>query len=387
MKKKNGEITTFASDGPENANRPPDGGLIGADSAVDAALLLALRAPSAENIQPWLVDRYEHQFVVRHNRSKQMPSDPGGMLDYTGLGALVESIRLAVSEAERSASVHLLDPNDSADPAPPVARIGLKPGGQPDPLARLLATRCTRRRMNAKRAVPDGARSEVTAAARRPGARVDWVAEESLKEVAALVGDATRLRFEHREYHQEFYANLRHTPEEARRTRDGLDVATLQLPPGVAGVMRFFRRWGRTQFGNALGYSSSIGGHAAKEVRCSGAVGVLSVEEPTVLGFLEGGRSFLLAWLTAEQLGLAFHPVAGLTVFAGHAERGGDASMPTKIRGEADRIATRFRQLCPAIAGRVPQMMFRLGYGPRPNAPSLRLEPERVVRRVGDPEL
>ncbi|MEQ8848792.1 hypothetical protein [Botrimarina sp.] len=350
-----------------NANPEAD---TGADT--EAILQTALRAPSAENTQPWRVERGRTGVLVRYDRSRRMPSDPGGMLDYTGLGALIESIVLAASGRGLLATVEAPPPRDDDDRLPLVADIRFAPGGAPDPLCEFLASRCTTRRMAADKPVPGDLLESMARAVRQPGVRIDWIPAGRVRDVAALVGDATRLRFEHAEYHREFYENLRFTRDEAERTGDGLDVATLQLPPGVASVMRFFRKWSRTRVGNLLGYSRGIGSHAAKEVAGSGAVGMLTVEEPDPGSFLRGGRDFQRVWLEATRLGLAFHPVAGLTVFVGHGERPDAIESPPDLIEKTRQIAGRFRSLAPAASGRTPQMMFRVGYGPRPAVASLR---------------
>lgn len=336
----------------------------------------ATRAPSAENTQPWKVSWDGERLEVRHDRSKQMASDVGSMLDLTGVGALVESLVLASSTQGLRAAVdvgHEIGDTDGISPV--VASITLERDGRPDPLAGYLSTRCTTRRMDKRRKISAAHRGAIEAAAQvLPGVRVHWIADQDIRAVSRLIGLANRLRFEHREFQQELYGNMRFTPAEAEHSRDGLDVATMQLPWGVGTLMWLLRKWPRARFANALGFSRSVGVHAAQEVRASGAIGVLSVDQSrtTTSSFVDGGRALQRAWLEATRLGLAFHPTAGLPVFVAYAERTAGDRIPQRYQQMAVSMASRFRSIMPEIDGRTPQMLFRVGYGERPRVNTLR---------------
>ncbi len=353
------------------------------DAVVHSIVEAALRAPSAENTQPWLLKWRDQKLEVRHDRSKKMASDVGSMLDFTGLGALVESLVLASSTHGLSARVETLPAERDSDQSSPVVAVLTfrKSTKAPDPLASFLPKRCTTRRMDPTRQVSREDRAAIaTAAQAYPGVRIEWVSNDALPEIAHLTGLATSLRFEYRDFHQEIYSNLRFTHEEATRSCDGLDMATLQLPWGVAGALQFFRKWPRARLANLLGFSRAVGDTAAKEVRRSGAVGFLVVEAPSQEAFLAGGRAFLQAWLEATCLGLAFHPTAALPVFVRHGERGVSDSAPTDCHDRARRLADRFRRSKAEPKGGVLQMMFRVGYGAPPSARTLRKASSEVMQ-------
>jgi hypothetical protein len=167
------------------------------------------------------------------------------------------------------------------------------------------------------------------------------------------------------------YGNLRFAESEVRRTRDGLDVAALQLPFGAASIMHVLRSWRRMKWANLVGFSRGVARQATQEVIRSGAVGFLAVPVAGLEHFVEGGRVLERLWLTATRLGLCFHPTASLPVFLAHARTGGRQLLPGH-RQLAEAMSERFYRLFPTLAGRTIQMAFRIGYGPKPPVRSLR---------------
>jgi hypothetical protein len=171
---------------------------------------------------------------------------------------------------------------------------------------------------------------------------------------------------------------LRFSAAEARRMRDGLDVATLQLPAGVAAILWSLRSWRRTRWANIFGFARSVARQAAREVVRSGAVAFLTVTEPTPQQFVAGGRALERIWLTATRLGLQFHPTASLPIFLAHARAGGEQLTP-QLRNRTAAMWDRFYGLFPEVTGRTVQMAFRIGYGPTPPVRSLRRATTFVV--------
>ena len=338
---------------------------------VEAAVL----APSAENLQPWQFQVEDDSLVVSLDRSRQLASDVDQMLGLTAIGTCIENAVVAASTEGLRADVDFLAESLRSRSTPdylPIARLGFLDGGVPDPLAAFIESRCTSRRMDPRREVAEGMLRELVQSCREHSdVTVHWVNAEQLWEFAELVGIGNRIRFEHRPFHEELYGSLRFTADEARRTRDGLDVATLQLPFGVASIMHVLRTWYRMKWANIAGFSRGVARQATQEVIRSGVVGFLTVPVPNIEHFVQGGRALERLWLTATQLGLCFHPTASLPVFLAHARAGGHQLLPGH-RQLAEGMSERFYRLFPSLAGRTIQMAFRIGYGPKPPVRTLR---------------
>ena len=303
------------------------------------------------------------------------------MLSFTAIGAAIENAVVAASAEGLRADVDLLADGVSATPVSaniPVARIQFHDGAIGDPLAEFVLSRTTARRMERRPVEKESLRKLETSCQEFSDVRVHWVDKSQWDEFSELVGVGNRMRFEHEPFHREFYDNLRFSGADARRTGDGLDVATLQLPSGVASVLRALRSWRRMKRANVFGFSRGVARQAAREVCCSGAIGFLTVKSPEVPQFVDGGRAFERIWLTAASLGLHVHPTASLPVFLAHARSGGDQLLPHHKR-RAAAMLTSFQRLFPELNGRAVQMAFRLGYGAVPQVRSLRRSLQCVV--------
>jgi hypothetical protein len=335
----------------------------------------AALAPSAENLQPWKFRLEDESLVILLDTSRHLPSDIDHMLGLTAIGTCIENAVIAATAIRLQTEVEFLAKSlpMSGSACVPIARLDFSGGADRDELATFIHSRCTSRRMGPGPQLTAATLKELAANCRATsGVAVHWVNDEQLKPFAELVGLGNRIRFEHKPFHEELYDNMRFTHAEAQRTGDGLDAATLQLPVGVARIMRALRTWRRMKWANAIGFSRGVARQAAGEVIRSGAVGFISVSGSELQQFAKGGRVLERLWLTATKLGLAFHPMAGLAVFLAHARTGGHQLLP-KHRRLVASMSDRFYRLFPSLDGETIQIAFRIGHGPQP--------PVRTVRR------
>lgn len=352
----------------ESAKAPPI-------EVVQQIVDLAVRAPSAENTQPWKLDWDGEQLRVFHDRSRQMASDVDAMLDLTGIGALIESVVLAASRQSLRADLTFPE-SESQWPGnflKEIASIRFEDNAAEDPLAALLEFRCTTRRMDRLRRLTERQKESLQAAAAGfPGVQVDWVPDSQIPDIAALIGLGNRMRFEHVPFHDEFYSNLLFTAKDARCRRDGLDVATLQLPPGVSSVMWAMKSWRCCRIANLLGFSRAVEKQAAREVTHSGAVGLVTVQDSTTNALANGGRALQRVWLEAARLGLAFHPTASLPVFLAHLAHTESNTLLPMHTTNAEHLRNVFFDCFPGLRMRRLQLVFRVGYGDPPSVRTLR---------------
>jgi hypothetical protein len=394
----------------------------------------ATLAPSPDNNQPWRFRFDDGKLLVYEDPARGLPSDVCSMFAMLALGAAVENVVIEATRhglaAECRLSLRESDGNfrgAKGDDVESIAEILFSPGAQADRLADVLEKRCTNRHPYSREPVATSALNQIASAAERfDGCRLTWLVDRSLiRRVSKLVAVADRVRFERAEFHAELYRQLRFTPAEAERTRDGLDLRTLGLPPGGGLVMRLLKSWPLVRTLNHFGLSRALTAPSAVQVRNSGAVGVLTVANAAPRSFFAAGRAFERLWLTATDLGLSLHPVASLPIFVAHHEllggraldrqpatqhqpeaqaRNSDATTsqapclsvpadgsldPQPIPARRDKIqnpsrharlaaalSREVRELLPAIAGQTLVMLFRLG--------TSKATPVRSLRRPVD---
>lgn len=341
----------------------------------------AVLAPSPDNNQPWQFVASKEHLDVYLDPSRALPSDVNRMFDLMGIGAAIENADIAARQCgfTLEVSTPLACGTTGAEPHP-VARLTPVPGGTPDPLHDWLDQRVTNRKLYTARPLAEGVLSRLSAVVSPPGeVQVDWIADRSrIRAFARLIAISDRFRFEYEPFHHEVFRQLRFSAAEAERTRDGLDVRTLELPPGAAAALALLRPWPRMRFLNRTRLGRLLTVPSALSVWRSGALGLLTLPEATTAGFLAGGRAFQRIWLAAQSEHLALQPLGSLPILIAQMEQLGGKNLTPSHQRLAQRLQTRLSALVPSTAGRTLLMVFRVGQAARPAVRALRRKAEDV---------
>lgn len=176
--------------------------------------------------------------------------------------------------------------------------------------------------------------------------------------------------------HHEFFKNeVRWTPEEAARTRDGLDLATMEMTQGQlaalriasdAGAIRLVRSW---KGGRALQRFSRTG------ILNATAIAVVMAPDLTVRSRLTAGRAAQRLWMEANRLGWAVHPISA-PIFLTHANHL-IQDLGEDLRMELDDVGIAMDRIFQGSGS--PIFMIRLSPAGQPTTRSLRLPVDDVL--------
>ncbi len=139
------------------------------------------------------------------------------------------------------------------------------------------------------------------------------------------------------------------------------------------------RPWPRMRWLHRLGLGRLLTVPSLVSVRKSGALGVLSVPEPTSEQYLRGGRALQRLWLTAHAETLALQPLGSVSIFFAHRKLLEGRKLNARHREMLGRLAERFAALVPETSGRFLLLLFRLGHAGPPKFHSLRRPAEHVL--------
>lgn len=346
----------------------------------------AIQAPTPDNNQPWKFVSSGDRLQIFLDPERALASDVNSMFDLIGIGAAIENGVIAGrqlghrSEVDYAVEFHGSPRPDQGLLAATLRLIGESGVSEPDPLYEQMALRGTNRSLYSTKRVESAVLDKLAQETHEfPEVQVDWVDDRTrIGEFAKLIAASDRLRFEYRPFHQELFEQLRFTVEEAESTRDGLDVRTLELPPGVASIIHWLRYWPRMQWINRLGLGSMLTFPSWLSVRKSGAIGVLSLSEASTEEFLQGGRAFQRIWLAASAAGLAMQPLGSLPIFIGQLRQLEGRNLHARHKQLASQLQAKLEQLVPATVGRTLQLAFRTGYAKSPPVRSLRRSEDDV---------
>ncbi|HEY5958446.1 MAG TPA: hypothetical protein VIV60_17905 [Polyangiaceae bacterium] len=316
---------------------------------VESIMYAATLAPSGRNGQPW-------RWQLLQNSVRLLCTDPETLTDYrhcgalAGLGAALENLILAAHHHQLEISIDVFpDPSDASY----VADIGFyrnpTHGTEPheyDELYGSLRERCTNRKLGDGQPLEPSALSSIEAAAKSiPGTNVRLHTSRSVvDDLANIMGCAGSLQLFDEHFHRELVSELRWTAEEAERTRDGIDVETLELTTSDRFGLTLAKSWTFAQALRRVGGSKVIERLFAKPVRASAAFGLIWRDESDPKDYLLGGRAMERAWLRTSQLGLSIYPVSTLPYFFARLIRGNGIGMSKRMRNGVQRLRARYSE-------------------------------------------
>ncbi len=345
------------------------------DTLVRDLVRYATLAPSGGNCQPWRFEFSRGVLRVFHDvdRSRSF-LDYRHTASYLAIGAAVENLSLAAQRMGLEATV-------SVFPTPAdlrlVCTVRFQASSSPDPanlaLAEQIPRRVTNRRLSPRVPLgPDDGQALVETA-KLAGARLQLVTDEdALDEAGDILARGDRLRLLHEQMHREMMAEIRWNARDTARTRDGLDIATLELTPTDLAGMRLISGWRVMDLVGRLGAGRGLEKPSRKSVAAASAVGLLSFEGTQAASYFAGGRALQRVWLRATQCGLAFQPMTALVYVMARLERGGGEGLSVEEQTAFGRFAERLGALFEITPNQATLMLFRLAHAPEVTARSLR---------------
>lgn len=265
------------------------------------------QAPSADNSQPWRLvwDGKTLSVYMDEGRGKAGLglNHPANLM---AMGAVIENLAGAAAMLGMPAEV-----------------LRVSPGAVDGPLARLtwanplpvpvdeqdlsLYRRHTNRGRFKVAPIDQDLVARVSAMTEGPARARVIVDPVERKRWVELVRGASEVRFQTEEIHRWLAQSLRFTPEEVERG-EGLDVATLLLPPGAIGLLKLSLDWRRMALLNRFGAFKLFAVLEAVMLRyCGALVAVLgSPGEPGVE--IAAGRVLERVWIELNARGVAVHP-------------------------------------------------------------------------------
>ena len=351
-----------------------------------------LAAPTPDNNQPWLLETRNSALAIRLDRSRLLPSDVDGMFDLIGLGAALANLHIVRSQANDTDALQVLIENADGELVEPPREVWppLSPDACRD-LATEVPRRHTNRRPYARRVPKREDLDELIGAAVADGAlmhrcRVAWLTERSvIGKFAGLVARCDRLRFEYPAFHAELFKQLRFRPSEVQQRGDGLDVRTLELPPGAATFLRCLRSWSVMRIFKGLGGTRLTALPSRWSVLRSGTIGLLAMRvshgdaDLSSISLqqwrehcLVAGAALQRLWLKASKLNVALQPLGSLPLFFARIHRLRGEGLTARDQQAVQRLEREYRAMVPELSGWTLAMAFRIGYAKPPRYRSVR---------------
>lgn len=310
------------------------------DDDIRALAEAGAAAPTGGNTQPWRLRATGKSLEVALDEERS-----GAFIDVDrtssllGLGSFVENVAVAARARGLEPAVELLGLRRIDEP---VVQISFEKRDATDGSAALaVQARSTNRRPWNGETIDRERIERVAAETGADGAhRLVTVSGDARSVVADALAETDVVRTFNRAYMGEMLSEFRWTTEEAETTRDGIDLATLELSEGDRRGLAWMRkRWFVSLFISRKRIRE-MGRAALLESSHLGAVVMPRDALPAQL--VAAGRAVQRTWLAATAAGLAIQPWCVIPFFHLRAERYPD-SLPERDARAIDEIMSSLR--------------------------------------------
>ena len=341
------------------------------ENELDLILKSAIQAPSGGNTQPWQWELKNNSLLLHHavDLSTQF-------LDYKHRGAYISfgcAIENVVLQAHSLGLEVLVQEFPDAQNLTMIAELSFYrekdvtgvESHDFDVLNEFQGKRCTNRKIGNPVKIESEKlelfRSHIESV---EGTKLHLLERaEDIAKLGELVGIAERMLFTNQVSHKEFMNEVRWTREEAKSTRTGIEIASLDFNLSEITGFKLARNWEvvkQLKKWNGGGAFEKMG---RKCINASSAMGLVSVPHYTELEYLRAGRGIQRGWIKANEMGISLQPMSALIFLFARLTKGDCEGLTQKMKDELEAIRPVYQKLFPDLGDRAEVFLFRLHVG------------------------
>ena len=352
------------------------------DAAADAAgdaprrdqirfvVACATSAPSGGNMQPWLFEAEGNVLRARIDPARS------SFLDFRNRAALL-ALGAALEAAKIGAHGLGLEPVARTPSHGAVWELALEPStrNRDEHAVDALWQRCCNRRTGTSAPIAEAELATLARSAAPLAASV--VTGDALPELGTALGALDRVRFLSHRLRHELISELRFSADEARTSRDGIDLASLELDGSDRAAMDVLRSGAGLDLLAALDRGWGLRNPARDAFAGSAGAIVLRAAATDRDALVEAGGGLMRLWLEATRRRLAVHPWGSPFLF--HRLLDEPTSLGDWERQALTHAAAAFERVAGARPGHPILLILRLSHSAPPSARSLRRAVDDVL--------
>lgn len=345
-------------------------------------------APSGGNVQPWIwvFDKKGNLHLI-HDKKRSY-----SLLDYKGTGSLIafgsalENLRLTAASINLEIEIIPQIKEFDEDLIASIRFISKTEKAQKVPYEELfsgISFRNTNRKNTIRTLIGKNMMDQLQGFVKNTDFELECVSELSdLERLAKIIGGMDRMRLFHEQGLSDFINEVRWNEKEAFETKDGIDIATLELSGAERAAMellkdprtvRFFRKF-------LMGYGLT---KIAKEtVTSASAMFLLSGKKFDPETYLNSGIILERIWLWANLNGLSFQPVTASLFIFHKVLNDLNHGFTKKEEIEINELKNKFNLIFNKNKDRVEIFMFRLNFAGEPSMRSYRRDVAETIKII-----
>lgn len=341
----------------------------------------AITAPSGGNCQPWKWF-YENGYLHLYHDLKKSKS----FLDYQNRGSLIafgaacENIELRGKSLGLKTKVKF----QFSIKSPYVATIYFQDNPNPSILDHRLSAAIKKRLTNRKTGElkilePNFVQEIQEICGEKNGFGIKLFTEENeINQLATIYGRMERLRMLHQKSHGELFNEVRWTDEEAFKTRNGIDINTLELSASDSAGLSLLKDWDAIKNIRDWNLGDGFIKMTSSTVRKSSALCLLHTKGHGEEDVFNGGRMLQRIWLASNSKKIAFHPISPST-FMFYRIIKNDPIEDKFIWNEMNEIKKDYNKMFEGLESDNHLFLFRLFFADEPEIKSYRFDVKDIL--------
>jgi len=319
---------------------------------IDAALI----APSAGNNQPWKWVFNKGVLFLFHDKYKSWSwGDYFEMGSHMGLGAALENVHLQTRALSLDDHQQLFPLTDEPSL---IAAIRFTPSAEAAGSAEIefaaqLFKRHTNRKIGEKQKLDVSFYEHLQELANQAGHVNFFYTEDDaeLEELSEIIAECDKVRLLNEQGHKEFYQEIRWTREEAENTRDGVELASVDITAGEIAGFKVAGDWKAVEILAGMDQGNAFKKMSVKSVKNASGIIVFAIDDFTHEQLVNVGRVVQRAWIFANQQGIAVHPMLSPAFFFNRLIHSEGEEMTTALATKLHQLRTRFLKVFPLESG------------------------------------
>ena len=347
------------------------------ENQLDKIIDAALAAPSAGNNQPWKWVFSKGLLFLFHDKYRSWSwGDYYEMGAQMALGAALENAGLQAKALGIATRIGLFPLKDHRELIAAVhfTELGLPINQTAISAAAHLFTRRTNRKLDKRQLLnPDFFKQLPAIISQFEDVNVFYTENEAeLNELSEIIAECDKVRLLNEMGHEEFYHEIKWNREEAEQTRDGVELASVDITQSEVAGFKVAGDWKAVKLLAEWDKGDAFKKLSAKAVKSASAMIVFTIAEFTHEQLIEAGRAVQRSWIFADQQGVSVHPMLSPAFFFNRLIHGEGAELPPHTAEKLSVLRQRFLKIFPLNDGQKEVFLMKVAIAQDMGVRSLR---------------
>jgi hypothetical protein len=322
------------------------------DKIIDAAIA----APSAGNNQPWKWVFSQGVLFLFHDKYRSWSwGDYYEMGAHMALGAALENVHLQAGALGLKDDIALFPLNNEPGLIAAIrfSRSGVNANIASISIADHLFTRHTNRKLgNRQKLTADFYVQLQQVVDKFENVNIFYTEDENeLNELSEIIAECDKVRLLNELGHEEFYHEIRWNRDEAEKTKDGVELASVDISQSEIAGFKVAGDWKAVKLLSEWDKGDAFKKLSLKAVKSASAIIVFAIPEFTHAQLINAGMAVQNAWIFANQQGVSVHPMLSPAFFFNRLIHGKGKEIAPRVADKLHLLRERFTKIFPLDTG------------------------------------